>query len=176
MKILKSLALATLLVAPIVGNASVNLGPIATGSTVSFGSGSLSGSFTEQYDFSTAGNVGIAALLANMSFSLSPASAVPGITSFAATLDGTALSFTSTPSSQAFGPFTFNVLTILGAGGIYAPSSASHSLMVSGTAAAGTSFTGLVSVAAVPLPAGVWLFMSGLMGVLYTGKKKAQQA
>ncbi|MEI6336624.1 MAG: hypothetical protein WCS87_18865 [Methylococcaceae bacterium] len=30
--------------------------------------------------------------------------------------------------------------------------------------------------AAVPLPAGVWLFMTGLMGVLYTGKKKAQRA
>lgn len=181
MKILKSLALASLLVAPMVSNASpvTNLGSIAAGSSVSISSGSLAaGVFTDLYDFTSTGNVGIGAFITNLSVNFE--AVVPGITNFGATLDGTVLTFSSTHGSISaatpYGTITFNTLVQLLAGGTGSNAPALHNLAITGTALAGASYAGNVAVAAVPLPAGVWLFMTGLMGVLYTGKKKAQQA
>ncbi len=181
MKILKSLALASLLVAPMVSNASpvTSLGTIAAGSSASISSGSLAaGVFTDLYDFTSTGNVGIGAFITNLSVNFGPV--VPGITNFGATLDGTALTFSSTPGSISaatpYGTITFNTLLQVLAGGTGSNTPTLHNLAITGTALAGASYAGNVAVAAVPLPAGVWLFMTGLMGVLYTGKKKAQQA
>lgn len=180
MKILKSLALASLLVAPMVSNASpvTHLGTIAAGHSTSFNSTSLLGIFTDDYDFNSIGIVGIGAFISSLSVNFGPA--VPSITNFAAKLDGHDLAFSSTPGSitttTPYGVFTLNSLTEILAGGVVSFTPTLHTLSVSGTSILGGSYAGNVSVAAVPLPAGVWLFMTGLMGVLYTGKKKAQQA
>ncbi len=179
MKILKSLALASLLVAPILGEASsfTDLGTIAAGSSASFNSGTLSGSFTDTYSFTTTGTVGIAAFISSLSINFG--SVIPLITSFSASLDGTALTFLSTPGTLSAGPYTFNTLSEVLAGGEISSSSLPHNLSISGTSLAGGSYAGniaVASVAAVPLPAGVWLFMTGLMGLAYSGKKKAQHA
>ena len=181
MKTLKSLALASLLVAPMVGNASViNLGSIAAGTSVSIASGPLLGVFTDSYDFSSVGTVGISAFISSLAVNFGPAA--PSITGFSAMLDGNAL--TAVPDQVgiiAFGPITFNTFLqgLAGGEGFSSIIPLAHNLSITGTSLAGGSYSGNIaaaSVAAVPLPAGIWLFMTGLMGVLYTGKKKAQQA
>jgi hypothetical protein len=151
------------------------LGNIPAGTSASISSGVLAaGLFTHLYDFTSIGNVGIGAFITNLSVNFG--AVVPSITNFGATLDGTPLTFTSTPNSISVGTFTFNTLFQVLAGGTASNTATLHNLAISGTALAGASYAGSVAVAAVPLPAGVWLFMTGLMGVLYTGKKKAQQA
>ncbi|UOA07484.1 hypothetical protein [Methylobacter sp. S3L5C] len=180
MRILKSLALVSLLVAPILGEAStINLGPIAADSSVSFSSGTLSGSFTDTYSFTTTGTVGIAAFISSLSINFGPVTVIPLITSFSAVLDGNALTFSSTPGNLSAGPYTFNTVTEFLAGGEISSSSLPHKLLISGTSNIGGSYAGniaVATVAAVPLPAGVWLFITGLMGLAYSGKKKAQHA
>ncbi|WP_262965586.1 hypothetical protein [Methylobacter psychrophilus] len=178
MKILKSLALVSLLVAPILGEASItNLGPIAAGSSASFNSGTLSGSFNDTYSFTTTGTVGIAAFISSLSINFGPVT--PLITGLSASLDGTALTFLSTPGSLSVGSYTFNSVTDFLTGGEISSSSLPHNLSINGTSSPGGSYAGNIAVAtvsSVPLPAGVWLFMTGLMGLVYSGKKKAQHA
>ncbi len=140
-----------------------------------------------EYDFSTVGAVGIGAFLTSLSVNFgSPAT--PNVAGFSALLDGHAL--TAIPNQTNSFPITipglgtFTEYTVVQglAGGSVAGTSANHQLFISGTSAAGGSFGGNLSVAsvaavsAVPLPAGIWLFMTGLVGLLYTGKRKAQQA
>jgi len=177
MKILKSLALASLLVAPIVSNASpINLGLI-TEDGRSFSSGSiLAGSFSQEFDFTTDVTAGIAYFISTLKLTVASKGAVTPITNFAATLDGIDYDvFGTTTSTQKVGSVNYNKLTETLTGGITS-ADFNHQLIVSGIAVTNTSFSGDISVAAVPLPAGIWLFMTGLMGVLYAGKKKTQQA
>ena len=177
MKILKSLALASLLVAPIVSNASpINLGLVTIDGKSLPGTSVLAGSFSQEFDFTTDVTGGIAYLLSTLKLTVASKGAVTPITNFAATLDGIDYDvFSTTTSTQKLGSVNYNKVTETLTGGITS-AVFSHQLIVSGIAVTNTSFSGDISVAAVPLPAGVWLFMSGLMGVLYTGKKKAQQA
>ena len=181
MKTLKSLALASLLVAPMVGNASTfaDFGSIAAGSTYSFSSPVVSGSFTNDYDFTSAGFVTIDTLITALGKTVKGVPVLP-IAAFSATLDGVALIETDTinpagVSKHYYTQALFNTSDSL--------ASMLHHLIITGTSLPNYSYTGSIDVtsvaadsfvSAVPLPTSVWLFMTGMMGLLYAGKKKSQ--
>jgi hypothetical protein len=96
------------------------------------------------------------------------------ISDFSASLDGVALTFWGNPNfAILYGVVPLTPLPFF-----------PHTLTVSGISFfPGNSYTGFITVSevsavpavsAVPLPAGVWLFMSGLLGWVYTGKRKAK--
>ncbi len=162
MKILKTLTLMSLLAAPVVSEASAtDYGLMPPDFTETFSSGPLLFSFSDTYTF-------------RLFFPFDRQATVDVIHSglpivdLSASLDGVALTFSGNPS---FGTLYGVVpLTPL----LFFP----HTLTVSGLSFfPGNSYTGAITVSevsAVPLPAGVWLFMSGLLGWAYTGKRKAK--
>ncbi|MEI6335930.1 MAG: hypothetical protein WCS87_15325 [Methylococcaceae bacterium] len=162
MKILKTLTLMSLLAAPVVSEASAtDYGFMPPDFTQSFSSGPLFFSFSDTYTF-------------RLFFPFDRQVAVDvthsgfPIFDLSASLDGVALTFSGNPSfGTLFGvvpltppiPFFPHILTVSGFS--FFP---------------GNSYTGHITVSevsAVPLPSGVWLFMSGLLGWAYTGKRKA---
>jgi hypothetical protein len=176
MKILKSLALASLLIAPMVSVASTtsDLGPIATDSSYVLNSVVLPvGIFNNNYDFSTIGNVVIDLSIFDFGKTVANSkTAVPAFSGLTAILDGHALVETDTVLSAGTDKhFYFQYLALDDS--LIALTSQLHHLVVTGTSSFATaSYSGSIDVAAVPLPAGVWLFMSGLLGLAYTSKKK----
>ena len=89
-----------------------------------------------------------------------------------ALLDGTALTFSSYTGSSRAGNHIFESLTETLTGGVVSSSNPLHVLSISGTSITGNPYE--INVVAVPLPAGAWFFMTGLIGLLYSGKKKTQ--
>jgi hypothetical protein len=166
MKILKTLALMSLLAAPVVSEASAtDYGLMPPDFTQSFSSsGPLFFSFSDTYTF-------------RLSFPFDRQATVDVIHSglpifdLSASLDGVALTFWGSPSfAILYGVVPLTPLPLF-----------PHTLTVSGLSFfPGNSYTGNITVSevsavpAVPLPAGVWLFMSGLLGWVYTGKRKAK--
>jgi hypothetical protein len=162
MKILKTLALAALLAAPVVSEASAtDYGLMPPDFTQSFSSGSLIGPFSDTYTFR---------LFFPFDRQITVDVTHIGLPIFdlSASLDGVALTFSGNPSfGILFGVVPLTPLPLF-----------PHTLTVSGFSFfPGNSYTGFITVSevsAVPLPAGVWLFMSGLLGWAYTGKRKAK--
>ena len=158
MKILKTLALMSLLAAPVVSEASVtDYGFVPPDFTQSFSSGPLLFSFSDTYTFR---------LFFRFDRQITVDVTHSGLPIFdlSASLDGVALTFWGNPSfAILYGVVPLTPLPFF-----------PHNLTVSGISLfPGNSYTGFITVSkvsAVPLPAGVWLFMSGLLGWAYTGK------
>lgn len=140
-------------------NAATDLGLITLSKDFS---NTVSGAFSDTYNFSTLPNSEIGVSATNVSISLF-GKTFGKITDFSAILNGTALQLTTTTVDNAIA----YVLT----GNVFGGTN--HSLVISGNAGNGASYGGSIAVAQTPIPAAVWLFGSALMGVMGIRRKKA---
>ena len=156
---LKSIVAAVAVAATLATGASTALAATSTltfiGNTASFGS-NVSGSFSDTYNFSLSEDsfAGVSATSVALKFT---GFDVGAITSFAAMLDGNAL--TSTTSSFAGVGFT-GLVSLLAGGKTLA--SGSHALVVSGFAPDGASYGGNVTISPVPEPETYAMLLAGL--------------
>lgn len=129
----------------------------------SFGN-TVSGDFTDTWTFTAPANAGIFTLAFNGEFDDESSITVTGvIENFSGTLDGK-------PISEFFNDGGLTVLFDIFPG----TAAGLHTLILTGFAKDGASYQGLVGIAQTPIPAGIWLFGSALMGMM--GVKRRKQA
>jgi len=136
--------------------ATIDLGNITTAETFG-GVFKGKGPFSQTFTFTVPNNQGIGASITNAAIQVG--AAIKGqIANFAATLDGQAMTLSST------GLFQLLMKDLPGS------IAGSHTIVVTGTSAG--SFGGSV-VAQTPIPAAVWLFGSAIMGLMGMSRRKS---
>lgn len=132
-------------------------------------SNTISGAFTDTYNFSAPSNNGIGVSGTNVAVTFS-GFAYGLIQNFAATLDGHLLNPSN--STTYNGPVT--LFTQLLSGSLPGSAAGSHVLTFTGTG--NGSYGGSIAVAQTPIPAAVWLFGSALMGLTGISRRKSANA